>query len=200
MIPPYPAPSWLPACHDMPPFTSFSPFPMKQTKVLAIQRELTSQFSSVTQSRPPLCNPMDGSTPGFPVHHQLPELTSQPSLNYDGHFKSLLFEKPEMAIQTCFWSNSKHRPVNKSLQTHVSNVKKRYILCVMDSSRNEWITVPTSKAEEVILGKTLEEIREDRMYNIPADTSHLLSFTFPQIQFAKCPFPNWGLIIFKHRS
>ena len=30
------------------------------------------QFSSVTQS---LCNPMDCSMPGFPVHHQLPELT-----------------------------------------------------------------------------------------------------------------------------
>ena len=32
------------------------------------------QFSSVTQSYPTLCNPMDWSTPGFPVHHQLPEL------------------------------------------------------------------------------------------------------------------------------
>ena len=35
----------------------------------------TYQFSSVTQSRPTLCYPMDWSTPGFPVHHQLPELT-----------------------------------------------------------------------------------------------------------------------------
>ena len=33
------------------------------------------QFSSVTQSRPTLCNPMDCSTPGLPVHHQLPEFT-----------------------------------------------------------------------------------------------------------------------------
>ena len=31
-------------------------------------------FSSVSQSCPTLCNPMDCSTPGFPVHHQLPEL------------------------------------------------------------------------------------------------------------------------------
>ena len=29
---------------------------------------------SVTQSYPTLCDPMDCSTPGFPVHHQLPEL------------------------------------------------------------------------------------------------------------------------------
>ena len=33
------------------------------------------QFSSVTQSCPTLCNPMDYSTPGLPVHHQLPEPT-----------------------------------------------------------------------------------------------------------------------------
>ena len=32
------------------------------------------QFSSVPQSCLTLCNSMDCSTPGFPVHHQLPEL------------------------------------------------------------------------------------------------------------------------------
>ena len=32
-------------------------------------------FSSVTQSCPTLCNPMKCSTPGLPVHHQLPEFT-----------------------------------------------------------------------------------------------------------------------------
>ena len=32
------------------------------------------QFSSISQSCPTLCDPMDCSTPGFPVHHQLPEL------------------------------------------------------------------------------------------------------------------------------
>ena len=31
-----------------------------------------SQFSSVTQSCPTLCDQMDCSMPGFPVHHQLP--------------------------------------------------------------------------------------------------------------------------------
>ena len=33
------------------------------------------QFSSVVQSWLTLCDPMDSSTPDFPVHHQLPELT-----------------------------------------------------------------------------------------------------------------------------
>ena len=33
------------------------------------------QLSSVTQSCPTLCDPTDCSTPGLPVHHQLPEFT-----------------------------------------------------------------------------------------------------------------------------
>ena len=33
------------------------------------------QFSSVTQSCPTLCEPMDCSTPGLPIHCQLPEFT-----------------------------------------------------------------------------------------------------------------------------
>ena len=33
------------------------------------------QFSSVAQSCPTLRDPMNRSTPGLPVHHQLPELT-----------------------------------------------------------------------------------------------------------------------------
>ena len=32
-------------------------------------------FSLVTQSCPTLCDPMNRSTPGLPVHHQLPEFT-----------------------------------------------------------------------------------------------------------------------------
>ena len=50
-------------------------------KILALsfksinKASLKVQFSSVTQSCPTLCDPMDCSTPGFPVHHQLPEFT-----------------------------------------------------------------------------------------------------------------------------
>ena len=35
----------------------------------------TVQFSLVAQSCPALCDPMDCSMPGLPVHHQLPEFT-----------------------------------------------------------------------------------------------------------------------------
>ena len=34
-----------------------------------------TQFSSVAQSCPILCDPMNHNMPGLPVHHQLPEFT-----------------------------------------------------------------------------------------------------------------------------
>ena len=37
-------------------------------------------FSSVAQSCPTLCDPIDCSTPGFPIHHQLPEPTQLMSI------------------------------------------------------------------------------------------------------------------------
>ena len=39
-----------------------------------MELNIFSQFSSVTQSYPTLCDPMDYSTPGFPVRHHLPVL------------------------------------------------------------------------------------------------------------------------------
>ena len=38
------------------------------------------QFSSVAQLCPTLCDPMNHSTPGLPVHHQLPEFTQNINL------------------------------------------------------------------------------------------------------------------------
>ena len=40
-----------------------------------LEKIVSLQFSSVTQSCPTLCDPMNCSTPGLPVHHQLPEFT-----------------------------------------------------------------------------------------------------------------------------
>ena len=37
--------------------------------------DISVQFSSVAQSYPTLCDPMNHSTPGLPVHHQLREFT-----------------------------------------------------------------------------------------------------------------------------
>ena len=40
-----------------------------------LQIPVSVQFSSVAQSCPTLCDPMNRSMPGLPVHHQLPEFT-----------------------------------------------------------------------------------------------------------------------------
>ena len=45
------------------------------TVYIISQKKKKSVFSSVTQSCPTLCDPMDCSTSGFLVHHQHPELT-----------------------------------------------------------------------------------------------------------------------------
>ena len=37
--------------------------------------DMSDQIRSVAQSCPTLCDPMNRSTPGLPVHHQLPEFT-----------------------------------------------------------------------------------------------------------------------------
>ena len=48
---------------------------LKQIYQKLYQWYLSVQFSSVTQSCPTLCNPMNCSTSGLPVYHQLPEFT-----------------------------------------------------------------------------------------------------------------------------
>ena len=49
----------------------------KNIKIVLSQEGISSvQFSSVTQSSPTLCVPMNSSMPGLPVHHQLPEFTA----------------------------------------------------------------------------------------------------------------------------
>ena len=45
-----------------------------QTLPLSLE-QASAQFSSVAQSCPTLCDPMNRSMPGLPVHHQLPEFT-----------------------------------------------------------------------------------------------------------------------------
>ena len=45
---------------------------------LVLDREASVQFSSVAQSCPTLCDPMNRSTPGVRVHHQLPEFAQTP--------------------------------------------------------------------------------------------------------------------------
>jgi len=49
--------------------------PQPKQKLREFRTTKPVQFSSVPQSCPTICDPMDCSMPGFPVHHQLLELT-----------------------------------------------------------------------------------------------------------------------------
>ena len=56
-------------------YSSFSSSWLMSSKQASIITTNSSHFSSVAQSCPILCDPMNCSTPGLPVHHQLPEFT-----------------------------------------------------------------------------------------------------------------------------
>ena len=70
----------LPHCRQMLYRLSHQGSPMYKwthtIQICAIQGStiIQGQFSLVAQSCPTLCDPMDCSTPAFPVHHQLPKL------------------------------------------------------------------------------------------------------------------------------
>ena len=44
-------------------------------EIYLLYLKIQCQFSTVAQSYSPLCDPMECSMPGLPVHHQLPEFT-----------------------------------------------------------------------------------------------------------------------------
>ena len=50
----------------------------KRTEFSCPSQDIHAQFSSVAQSCPILCDPMNRSTPDLPVHHQLTEFTQVP--------------------------------------------------------------------------------------------------------------------------
>ena len=55
-------------------FLLLSEITLNNIPLYSIMHLYIYQFSSVAQSCPTLCDPMDCSMSGFPVHHQLPEL------------------------------------------------------------------------------------------------------------------------------
>ena len=80
------------------------------------QTQWNIQFSSVTQSCATLCDPMNRSTPGLPVHHHLPEFT-QTHIHWVGdaiqpsHPRSSPFPpapNPSQHHSLSQWVNSSH--------------------------------------------------------------------------------------------
>ena len=60
------------------------------------------QFSSVAQSDMTLCNPLNCSTPGLPVHHQLPEFTKLMSTELVMPSNYLILCRPLLFLPSIF--------------------------------------------------------------------------------------------------
>ena len=114
------------------------------------------QFSSVAQSCPTLCNPINCSTPGLPVHHELPEHTQtdvhwsvmpsnhlilcRPLLLLFSVFPSIMVFSSELTLPIRWpkcWTFSFSIPVNIGFFTtsapwkaHVVHVKRKSACCV----------------------------------------------------------------------
>ena len=63
---------------------------------------LSIQFSSITQSCPTLCDPMDCSMPGLPVHHQLSEFTQLMSIELVMPSNHLILCSPLLLLPSNF--------------------------------------------------------------------------------------------------
>ena len=109
------------------------------------QRFLEVQFSSAAQSCPTLCNPMNCSTPGLPVHHQLPEFTQihvhrvsdaiQPS--HPQSSPSPPAPNPSQHQSLFQWVNSSHQ-VAKVLEFSFSIIPSKEIPGLI-SFRMDWL-------------------------------------------------------------
>ena len=59
---------------------------------------MSVQLSSVVQSCPSICNPMNHSTPGLPVHHQLPSLLKLISIELVMPSSHLILCRPHLLL------------------------------------------------------------------------------------------------------
>ena len=102
-------------------------------------------FNSVTKSCPTLCDSMDRSTPGFPVHHQIPKLTqtqvhrvddaiqpSHPLLSPSPHTFNL-FQHQGLFI----WVSSSHQLAKVSSSNFSINPSNEYSGLI--SFRMDWL-------------------------------------------------------------
>ena len=75
---------------------------MNYTGKSSFKSKFSVQLSSVAQSCPTLCDPMDCSTPGLPVHHQLPEFTQLLSIKQVIPFNHLILCRPLLLQPSIF--------------------------------------------------------------------------------------------------
>ena len=113
------------------------------------------QFSSVTQSCPTLQDPMDRSTPGLPVPHQLPEITQthlhwvsdaiQPSHPLSSPSSPALNLSQHQGLVK--WVSSSHQ-VAKVLVSASASVLPLHIQCWIPLGWTGWVSLQSKDSQE----------------------------------------------------
>ena len=136
--------------------------PCRESETLQV-----SQFSSVIQLCPTLCNPMDRSTQGLPVHHQLTEFTylhwliSIESVMPSSHpssvvpLSSCLQSFPESGsfpVSQFFISGGQRIGVSASSSVLPMNIQDWFLL-----GWNGWITLQSKGLSRVFSNTTVQK-------------------------------------------
>ena len=122
------------------------------------------QFSSVTQSCPTLCDPMNHSTPGLPVHHKLPEFTQthahrvgdaiQPSHPLSS--PSPPAPNPSQHQGLFQWDNSSH-DVAKVLEFQLQHQSFQWTQDLSPSGWTGWISLQSKGLLRVFSNTTVQK-------------------------------------------
>ena len=138
------------------------------------------QFSSVAQSCPTLCEPMDCSTSGLPVHHQLPEFIQthvhwvsdaiQPShpLSSPSPPTFNLSQHQSFPMSQFFASGGQNTGVSASTSVLPMNIQNWFPLGLTG-----WITLKSKGLSRVFSNTTLQSINSSvlRFFYTPTLTS-----------------------------
>ena len=140
---------------------------------------LDGQFSSVAQSCPTLCDPMNCSIPGLPVHHQLQEFT-QTLTSLVAQTVKRLSTMRETRVRSLSWED----PLEKEMAIH---------------SRTIAWKIPWAEEPGRLQSMGLQRVRHDWATSLHFTScplswwchSTISSFAFP---FSSCPqsFPATG--------
>ena len=140
------------------------PLPIKKAIHSSKLRMSAVQFSSVAQSCLTLCSPMDCSTPGLPVHHQLPEPTQthvhsvsnaiQPSHSRSSPFPPVFnFSQHQGLFQ---WTGSSHQ-VAKVLEFQLKHQSFQWILNLFPLGWTGWISLQSKGLSRVFSSTTVQK-------------------------------------------
>ena len=149
-------------------------FNMLSRYVIALS---SKEFSSVTQSCPSLCDPMNRSMPGLPVHHQLLEST-QTHVHWVSDAIHLILCRPLLLLPSIFPS------IRVFSNESALHIRWRHLILWLQSPST--VTLEPKKIKSVTVSITSWQIDSEKSGN--SDRSTLV----PRVWSGLCLPPSWG--------